>query len=137
MISAVSPSTSSGAAIAGSDPEAPNGISHRASKRMTLPFSDNGPAQYVLEPVVTIPHSAICGNYISACWTTLAALFLILAIAIAARKLVEPLLEPLLDWRTMAILVGLVAAHHLWAIWRWRKARREQDAANRFSGREN
>ena len=70
-------------------------------------------------------------------WTTLAVLFLILAIAIAARKLVEPLLEPLLDWRTMAILVGLVAAYHLWAIRRWRKARREQDAANRFSGRDN
>lgn len=70
-------------------------------------------------------------------WTTLAPLFLILAIAIAARKLLEPLLEPLLDWRTVAILVGLVAAHHLWAIRRWRKARREQDAANRFAGRDN
>ncbi len=70
-------------------------------------------------------------------WTTLAALFLILAIAMAARKLVEPLLEPLLDWRTVAILVGLVAAYHLWAIRRRRKARREQDAADRFAGRDN
>ena len=68
-------------------------------------------------------------------WTTWAALFLILAIAIAARKLIGPLLEPLLDWRTIAILVGLVAAHHIWAIRRWRKEQREKDAANRFTGR--
>ncbi len=68
-------------------------------------------------------------------WTTLAALFLILAIAIAARRLIGPLLEPLLDWRTIAILVGLVAAHHVWAIRRWRKAQREKDAANRFAVR--
>ena len=70
-------------------------------------------------------------------WTTLAALFLILVIAIAARKLIGPLLEPLLDWRTIAILAGLVAAHHVWAIRRWRKAQREQDAANRSAGRDH
>ena len=70
-------------------------------------------------------------------WTTVAALLLILAVAIAARKLAEPLLEPLLDWRTIAILVGLVAAHHVWAIRRWRKERRERDGVNRFPGRDN
>ena len=41
-------------------------------------------------------------------WTTLAALFVILAVALAARKLIEPLL----DWRVVAFLVVLVVAYH-------------------------
>ena len=69
-------------------------------------------------------------------WTTVAAIFLVLAVTIAARMLIGPLIEPLLDWRTIAILCGLVAAYHVWAIRRSRKARREQEAANRLAGRE-
>ena len=54
-------------------------------------------------------------------WTTFAALATILALAIAARKLIQPLLEPLLDWKTLAILVVLVVLHHIWALRRWRR----------------
>ncbi len=66
-------------------------------------------------------------------WTTLAALFAILAISIAARRLIGPLL----DWRVVALLVVLVVAHHVLAIRRWRKARRERDAPGPFAGRDN
>ncbi len=70
-------------------------------------------------------------------WTTVAALFVILALAVAARKLIGPLIEPLLDWRAVAFLVVLVVAYHALAIRRWRKARREKDAPSRFAGRDN
>lgn len=66
-------------------------------------------------------------------WTTLAVLFLILAVALTARKLIAPLL----DWRAAAVLIALVVAHHVIALLRWRKARREKDALGRFTGRDS
>ncbi len=68
-------------------------------------------------------------------WTTIAGLILLVGGVIAARQLLTPLLEPLLDWKTLAIALGLVAAHHLWALRKWKKGRREREAAKRGGGR--
>jgi len=52
-------------------------------------------------------------------WTAFAGLAAILALAVASRKLIQPLVEPLLDWKTLAILVAVVVLHHIWVWRRW------------------
>jgi hypothetical protein len=54
-------------------------------------------------------------------WRYLALLAAVLAVVVAARRLIDPLL----DWRIVAVLCVVVAAHHLRDILRWRKGRRD------------
>jgi hypothetical protein len=55
-------------------------------------------------------------------WRHLLALAAILAAAMAARKLIGPLL----DWRLVAVLCVLVIAHHVREVLRWRKSKRNK-----------
>jgi hypothetical protein len=53
-------------------------------------------------------------------WRHLLVLAVVLAAALAARKLIGPLL----DWRIVAVVCVLVVAHHVREVVRWRRRRR-------------
>jgi endogenous inhibitor of DNA gyrase (YacG/DUF329 family) len=60
-------------------------------------------------------------------WKSLVPIFAIVAVSIAARVLIGPLL----DWKTILLLLGLAAIYHLVELRNLRKARREEKSRRR------
>ena len=63
-------------------------------------------------------------------WTDLLIVAAVLALSIAARGL----LGPFIDWNILAVALVLVVVHHVWALRKWRRRKREEKSLTRKPG---